>query len=374
VEKPDAAQTFTATLIMKIIDWYIFKKFLGTFFYAISLLIIVVIIFDISENIEDFLKNRAPVMEIMIDYYLYFIPYFINLFIFLFTFISVIFFTSKMAGNTEIIAILSSGVSFWRMLRPYLLASVLLGIMSFYLGNFLIPRTNEVRREFKNKYIENLTKDKERNIHVQIEKGVFVYVEHYNNKLNTGYKFTLEQYKGQQMTYKLIAERMESDTLNPNGWRIFNFVERRIDSLNETISKGTRMDTVLNLLPTDLYKVKEDFEVMNYWELKRHIDKELLKGSKGVTTYQVEMHKRLASPMAIIILTFIGVAVSSRKVRGGIGMHLGVGISLTFSYILFMQFSTVFATFGNLKPMLAAWIPNIIFSLLGIYLIIKAPK
>lgn len=359
---------------MKIIDWYIFKKFLGTFFYAISLLIIVVIIFDISENIEDFLKNRAPVMEIMIDYYLYFIPYFINLFIFLFTFISVIFFTSKMAGNTEIIAILSSGVSFWRMLRPYLLASVLLGIMSFYLGNFLIPRTNEVRREFKNKYIENLTKDKERNIHVQIEKGVFVYVEHFNNKLNTGYKFTLEQYKGQQMTYKLIAERMESDTLNPNGWRIFNFVERRIDSLNETISKGTRMDTVLNLLPTDLFKVKEDFEVMNYWELKRHIDKELLKGSKGVTTYQVEMHKRLASPMAIIILTFIGVAVSSRKVRGGIGMHLGVGISLTFSYILFMQFSTVFATFGNLKPMLAAWIPNIIFSLLGIYLIIKAPK
>ena len=359
---------------MKIIDWYIFKKFLGTFVYAISLLIIIVIIFDISENIEDFLKNNAPVKEIIIDYYLYFIPYFINLFIFLFTFISVIFFTSKMAGNTEIIAILSSGVSFSRMLRPYLLASVLLGVTSFYLGNFLIPRTNEIRREFKNKYIENLSKDKERNIHVQIEKGVFVYVENYNNKLNTGYKFTMEKYQGQKLIYKLAAERIELDTNRKNGWMIFNYIEREIDSLNESLVKGKRIDTVLNLQPTDLYKIKEDYEVMNYWELRRHIDKELLKGSKGVTTYQVEKHKRLASPVAIIILTFIGVAVSSRKVRGGIGMHLGMGIGLTFSYIIFMQFSTVFATFGNLPPFLAAWMPNIVFAALGIYLIMKAPK
>ncbi|MDP3464038.1 MAG: LptF/LptG family permease [Bacteroidales bacterium] len=359
---------------MKIIDWYIFKKFLGTFVYAISLLILIVIIFDISENIEDFLKNRAPVKEIIIDYYLYFIPYFINLFIFLFTFISVIFFTSKMAGNTEIIAILSSGVSFNRMLRPYLFASVLLGVTSFYLGNFLIPRTNEIRREFKNKYIENLSKDKERNIHVQIEKGVFVYVENYNNKLSTGYKFTMEKYDGQQLTYKLAAERIELDTTRKNGWMIFNYVERKIDSLDETLVKGKRIDTVLNLQPTDLYKIKEDYEVMNFWELRRHIDKELLKGSKGVTTYQVEKHKRVASPVAIIILTFIGVAVSSRKVRGGIGMHLGVGIGLTFSYIIFMQFSTVFATFGNLPPFLAAWIPNMVFAVLGIYLITKAPK
>jgi len=361
---------------MKLIDWYIFKKFIGTFFYAISLLIIIVIIFDISENIEDFLKNNAPVGEIIVDYYINFIPYFINLFVYLFTFISVIFFTSKMAGNSEIIAILSSGISFMRMLRPYLFASLLLGILSFYLGNFLIPQTNQIRRVFKDKYMEDLSKDKDRNIHLQIEKGIFVFVENYNNKQQTGYRFTIERFNGEEMEYKLIADRIEYDTSRNvnNAWKIINYSERFIDGINEHIKKGKIKDTTLNLLPTDLYKIKEDFEVMNFWELRDHISKERLKGSVGVVNYEVEMQKRLASPAAILILTFIGAALSSRKVRGGIGMHLGMGIAITFSYILFMQFSTVFATYGNLSPILAAWIPNIIYTILGIYLIIKAPK
>jgi lipopolysaccharide export system permease protein len=358
---------------MKIIDWYIFKKFIGTFVYAISLLIIIVIIFDISENIEDFLKGNAPLKSIIVDYYINFIPYFINLFVYLFTFISVIFFTSKMAGNTEIIAILSSGVSFLRMLRPYLMAAILLGIVSFYLGNFLIPRTNEIRRDFKNKYMGNLVKDKGKNLHLQIEKGVFVYVESFNNKVNTGYKFTLEKFDKQQLTYKLNAERIEYDS-TISKWKIINYVERNIDSLHESLVRGKEIDTVINLKPTDLYKIKEDFEVMNLWELREHIRSEYLKGSASVTSYEVEMHKRLASPVAIIVLTFIGVALASRKVRGGIGMHLGLGIAITFSYIMFMQISTVFATYGNLHPAIAAWLPNIIFSILGVYLIIKAPK
>ncbi|MDD4373401.1 MAG: LptF/LptG family permease [Bacteroidales bacterium] len=360
---------------MKLIDWYIFKKFIGTFFYAISLLIIIVIIFDISENIEDFLKNQAPVKEIIIDYYINFIPYFINLFVYLFTFISVIFFTSKMAGNTEIIAILSSGVSFMRMLRPYFLASLLLGIFSFYLGNFLIPQTNVTRRAFKDRYMEDLSKDKERNIHLQIEKGVFVFVENYNVKQQIAYRFTLEHFDNEKMTYKLIADRIELDTTRgPNAWKIINYTKRYIDGMNERIEKGITLDTLLNLIPTDLYKIKEDFEVMNFWELKEHINKERLKGSPGVVNYEVEMQKRLASPAAILILTFIGAALSSRKVRGGIGMHLGLGIAITFSYILFMQFSTVFATFGNLSPVWAAWIPNLLYAIMGVYLIIKAPK
>jgi lipopolysaccharide export system permease protein len=358
---------------MKIIDWYIFKKFIGTFIYAISLLIIIVIIFDISENIEDLLKNNAPIKAIIFDYYINFIPYFINLFVYLFTFISVIFFTSKMAGNTEIIAILSSGVSFGRMLRPYLLAALLLGVISFYLGNFLIPRTSEIRLDFKNKYLSKLAKDKDRNIHIQIEKGVFVYVESFNMKVNTGFKFTLEKFDNQKLQYKLLAEKIEYDSVK-SKWKVLNYVERRIDSLQESIVKGKEIDTTLNLKPTDLYKIKEDYEVMNLWELNRHIENEKLKGSSGITMYQVEMNKRLASPVAIIILTFIGVALSSRKVRGGIGMHLGLGIGITFSYILFMQISTVFATFGSLSPVFAAWLPNILFSILGAYLIYKAPK
>lgn len=358
---------------MRIIDWYIIRKFLGTFFYAISLLILIVIIFDISENIDDFLRHRAPVSEIVFNYYINFIPYFINLFIYLFTFISVIFFTSKMASDSEIIAILSSGVSFMRMLRPYLIASLFLGIMSFYLGNFLIPRTNEIRRVFKDKYMSNLLQDKDRHIHVQIEKGVFVYVENYSVKQNQGFKFTLEKYDGPEMTYKLLADRLQLDSTG-NGWILHNYFERKIDSLQEQVRKGRRLDTTFNLAPTDLYEIKEDFEEMNYWELKNHIENERLKGSSGVIVYEVEMHKRRAAPVAILVLTFIGVSLSSRKVRGGIGMHLGIGIGITFTYIMFMQVSTVFATFGNLSPALAAWIPNIIYALVGIYLVYKAPK
>ncbi|KAF0130874.1 MAG: permease YjgP/YjgQ family protein [Bacteroidetes bacterium] len=358
---------------MKLIDWYIFKKFIGTFVYAISLLIIIVIIFDISENIEDFLKNNAPVKAILLDYYLNFIPYFINLFVYLFTFISVIFFTSKMAGDTEIIAILSSGISFWRMLRPYLFASLLLAFFSAYLGNFLIPKTNEQRREFKNTYMENLTKDRNRNIHLQIEKGVFVYVESYNSAQHVGYRFTLEKYLDQQLKYKLTGDRIERDKAD-SIWTIYSFVERYIDNQNEHIIKGAKKDTVLNLKTTDLYEIKEDFEVMNFWELRDHIANEQIKGNDNVVLYEVEMNKRLASPAAILILTFIGVALSSRKVRGGIGVHLGAGIAITFSYILFMQVSTVFATYGDLSPALAAWIPNIIFAIVGIYLVRKAPK
>lgn len=358
---------------MKKIDWYIFLKYIGTFFYAISLLIVIVIVFDISENIDSFLRKNAPVNEIVIDYYLNFIPYFINLFIYLFTFISVVYFTSKMAGNSEFIAILSSGISFRRMMLPYLLASVLLGLMSLYLGNILIPYTNMGRREFKNKYMEDLYKDRDRNIHLQIEKGTFVYVESYNSGLGIGYRFSVEQFKGPQLTYKLMSDRVEHDSVD-GSWKLFGFVERRLDSLSEHLRMGEEMDTLINLQPTDLYQIKEDFEVMNFWELRDHIRAERLKGNPSVIHYEVEMQKRMASPVAILILTFIGVSLSSRKVRGGTGMHLGAGIAIAFSHIMLMQVSTVFATYGNLPPWLSAWIPNLIFALLGLVLYVKAPK
>lgn len=359
---------------MKIIDVYIIKKFLGTFFYAISLLIVIVIIFDVSENIDSFIENSAPFMAIVVDYYINFIPYFINLFIFLFTFISVIFFTSKMAGDTEIIAILSSGISFRRMLFPYLMAALMLAVVSFYLGNFLIPKTNQVRRIFKNTYMEKLSKDNEKHIHIQIQPNTFVYVESYNSKLGLGQKFSLEQLKNQKLVYKVMADRMKWDTAT-NKWHLINYYIRSIDSLgNHTIEQGKEMDTTINLKTTDLYKIKERFEEMNFYELNDFIEREKQKGSIVYKKYEIEKHKRMSGPVAIIILTFIGVALSSRKVRGGIGLHLGVGIGLTFSYIMFMQFSTVFSTYGNLSPVVGAWIPNIVFTFIGIYLIRKAPK
>lgn len=357
---------------MKKLDWYIFKKYLGTFFFSISLLIIIVIVFDVSENIDSFMKNQATLEEVVFNYYIPFIPYFINLFVYLFVFISVIFFTSKMAGHTEIIAILSSGVSFRRFLLPYVMAAFLLAIGSFYLGNFLIPKTDTIRREFKDKYIERLTKSSGSNIHVQIEKGVYVYVGNFDIKRKIAYKFTVEKFEDNQMTYKLIADKASYDTIT-GKWKLENYVERRLEK-EETMTRAKTKDTTLMLKPRDLYNIKEEFEEMNLFEIRDHIHNLELKGADNTLPYRIEMHKRIASPAAIIILTVIGAALSSRKVRGGMGLHLGIGIAITFSYILFMEFSRVFALSGVFSPFIAAWLPNIIFSIIGIYFFVKAPK
>lgn len=359
--------------MLNIIDRYIIKKFLGTFFYAISLLIIIVIIFDVSENIDSFIQKEAPLKAIIVDYYFNFIPYFINLFVYLFTFISVIFFTSKLASDTEIIAILSSGVSFRRLLYPYMVSAVILAVMSYYLGNFLIPETNKHRRVFKGMYMEDLTKDAAKNMHMQIASNTFAYIESYNSDLNKGYKFSIEKFDGQRMTYKLMADQLILDTANGN-WKLKNYYIRTLDSAKQTLVKGKELDTTFNIQPEDLYKIKEKFEEMDYFELNAFIEKEKDKGSLIYKKYEIEKYKRASGPVAIILLTIIGVSLSSRKVRGGIGMHLGIGIALTFSYILLIQISTVFSTFGNLSPLLASWIPNIIFTFIALYLLHKAPK
>ena len=359
---------------MKKIDLYIFKKFIGTFFFAISMLILIVIIFDLSENIDSFVKHNAPWQRVLVDYYITSIPYYINLYIYLFTFIAVVFFTSKMAGHSEIIAILSSGVSFWRMLYPYMLAAITLAVLSLYLGNFLIPQTNEIRRKFKDEYMERLSQSAGRNVHIQIGKDEFVYVEAYNITKQYGYKFAWEKYEGSELKYKLMSDIIYHDTVEENRWLIDPYAIRNIEDGEERIELGRNLDTVLNLRPTDLYIMKEDFEEMNFFELRDHIQGLQARGAEGIKAYQVEMHQRMASPAAILILTLIGAALSSRKVRGGIGMHLGIGITIAFSYILFMQVSKSFAIAGGLSPALAAWIPNFIFCIIGIYLLKKAPK
>ena len=359
---------------MKKLDLYIFKKFIGTFFFAISMLILIVIIFDLSENLNSFLKNNAPWQRVLVDYYITSIPYYINLFIHLFAFIAVVFFTSKMAAHTEIVAILSSGISFWRFLYPYILAAVTIMIMSLYFGNFLIPRTNEIRRRFKDEYMERLTHSAGRDIHVQIGKDEYVYVESYNISKEYGYKFAWEKYEGSELKFKALSDILYKDTTGTYNWRLDPYAIRYIDGDNELLVQGRNLDTVMNLLPKDLYKMKEDFEEMNYFELRDHILEMKKKGTEGVKAYEVEMHRRMADPAAIVILTLIGAALSSRKMRGGIGLHLGIGITIAFSYILFMQISKSFAISGSLSPALAVWIPNMIFCVLGAYLLRKAPK
>ena len=360
---------------MKKIDLYILKKFIGTFFFAVSLLMVIIIVFDLSENIDSFLKHDAPWQKVVVNYYLTSIPYYINQFIHLFVFISVIFFTSKMATHTEVIAILSSGISFKRFLFPYITGAILLTIMSLYLGNFLIPKMNEIRRQFKDEYIEQLVRSSGRNIHIQTDTNEFVYVETYNLKKDLGYRFTLEQYDGNELTFKMCADVIYHDSVDDHRFRIDNYTKRYINGDRETIVNGFRIDTILpRLSGSDFYNTKEDFEEMNFYELHEHIESMRLRGVEGVRRYEVEMHQRMAQPAAVIILTLIGVSLSCRKIRGGMGMHLGLGITIAFTYILFAKIAMAFGVSGGVSPMLAAWIPNILFSGLAAFFLTKTPK
>ncbi|MBN1198430.1 MAG: LptF/LptG family permease [Bacteroidales bacterium] len=358
---------------MRTIDLYIIKKFLGTFFFTLLLLIFIVIVFDISEKIDDFLKNDAPLGEIIFDYYLNFIPYFINLFSYLLTFIAVIFFTSRMASRSEIIAILSSGISFWRMLVPFIISALILGTLSFLLANFIIPHTNQTMFVFENKYIRDQPKYSDMNVHKQISPGTFIYMENFNLRNQVGWKFTLEEYEGQTLKFKLSGNKITFDTLTER-WTIDSYYIREINGLEESITKGVKLDTLLPIKPSDFIEDVEEIKVLGYVKLNEVIDKKLLRGDPDVIHYQVKRYERIAHPFATIILTLIGVAVSSRKVRGGIGYHLGFGLALTFIYILFMQIAAVFGIFGSIPPILAVWLPNIFFAVIAALMLWRTPR
>ena len=359
--------------MLKILDWYILKKFLGTFFFSISLILVIVIIFDISEKIDDFIQKHAPLKAIVLDYYFNFIPYFANLFSPLFTFITVIFFTSRMAANTEIVAILSSGISFKRILVPYIIGSVFISVLSLCLTNFVIPNANKKRIDFEEAYIKNPFYNEDMHIHRQIEPGIFIYMEHFNNFENTGYKFSLEKFKDRKLYYKLMSETIKWDSVKQD-WKISNYFIRHINDTIETIKMGSDFDTTLSIRPSEFGRKLNNIETMNYSELNSYIDKEKLKGSDKIEFYEIEKAKRTAFPFATVILTLVGVSMSSRKVRGGIGMHIGIGLLISFSFILGMQVTTTFAAGGLLSPLLAVWIPNISFGILAIALLKNSPK
>ena len=358
---------------MQKLDWYIIKKFLGTFFFSIALILLIVVVFDISEKIDDFIEKEAPLKSIIFDYYLNFIPYFGNLFSPLFTFVAVIFFTSKMANNTEVISILSSGVSFNRFLRPFMLSAGLLAILSFALGNFIIPPANSERLEFENTYIKNPYNNRDKDIHMQIKPGQFIYMQSYNTKRNIGYKFSMERFVDNELKEKLFCNYIKWNQAKEN-WTVHNYFIRKIDHLNEDIIEGDTLALDINLHPNDFNVRRSMVETMNMFQLNDYIKEERMKGSKNLVFHIIEQQKRFAYPFATLILTLVAVAMASRKVRGGIGLHLGAGLLISFAYILFMQISTTFATNGDLSPIIAVWIPNLLFTSLGVYLLKKAPK
>ena len=353
---------------MKKFDWYIIKKFLSTFFFTISLILIIVIVFDISEKIDDFLRSNVSVDKIIFDYYLNFIPYFGNLFSPLFIFISVIYFTSKMAGNSEIIAILNSGMSFSRLLRPFIMTAFFLASLSFVLGNFIIPETNKERIDFENKYIKRKQKKRIKNIHMQIQRDQYVYMESYNRSKNIGYKFTLENFENNVLKSKLSANYIEYDTVN-NNWKARDYFIRKYQEKNDEIIKGSIIDTVINLNPSDLAKNRSLVETMGMKKLNQYIKQEEIKGTAQIVYHKIEKHKRIANPFSTIILTVIAVAIGSKKIRGGAGIQLSLGLLMSFAYILFMQISITFATNSNLLPIIAVWIPNLIFTVIAFALV-----
>ena len=356
------------------LDRYIITKFLGTYVFAIALIVIIVVIFDYAEKIDDFVTNKAPFRSIVLDYYVNFIPFFINQFSGLFTFIAVIFFTSKMAYNTEIIAMLSGGMSFRRLMWPYMVSAFAIASLSLSLNMWVIPHANKKRVDFEQTYISrNLGRGFANDIYRQIEPGTFVYLRNFNGDEQKASYFAIEKYENNKLTATL--EAAEATYVEETGrWRAPRYILRRVSDSTETFEQRERLDTLINLNTTELGKVEELVKTMGPRELNEFIASQKDKGSDRVGVLEVERQSRFSYPAAIFILTLIGVSLSSRKVRGGTGLHIGMGIALCFGYILLGRFAEEFAKSATLPSALSVWMPNIIFAIIAIRLYIKAPK
>ena len=357
------------------LDRYILLKYLKTFLLALALIIVIVITFDVSEKLDKFISNNATFGQVVFDYYSNFIPEFVNLYSPLFIFISVIFFTSKMAGNTEIIAILSSGISYRRILRPYLYGATLVALAVLMLGNFVIPISNRHLIEFEEQYVKPTGNNYYSNVHFQSEPGVQVYAESYDVKNLRAQRLRREEITPDgRLTKREAAESAVYDSTS-RMWRCNIYTVRAIDDHgNERLERENTAIIDFGIEPGDLDILSQRIETMNTPALIRHINREKLRGTGTVKESLIELYQRLLNPLAILVMTFIGVAISSRKTRGGIGMHLAIGITLAFGFIVFMKVTTVFAVSGNLSPFMAVLLPQLVFGLAAVYLIYKAPK
>lgn len=357
------------------IDGYIIRKFLGTFIYAIFLIVIVIIVFDISEKLGTFVERDVPIKGIIFRYYLNFLPFLVNMFSFLFIFISVIFFTSRLAQNSEITAMLSSGIKFSRLLVPYMISAVIIGVVNLLMANFLIPNLNKDRLSFERTYMRNQYINTKTDIHLRFNDSTFFYVESFNQSSQSGTRFTMETIKGEQMISKFSAASIRYDSAK-SVWKAMDYVKRTLKTEGENVEKGEYAELNLPLIPLDFAKDYLKVEEMNFKELNSFIKQEHVRGSSRVKFFEYERWQRFLHPFASIILTLIGVSLSlqTNGRKGGLGKNLAIGIFLAFSFILFMQFSKVFATMGSFPVWLAAWIPLVIFGLIAAYLLRRTPK
>ena len=361
---------------LSILDWYIIRKFIGTYFFAILLIISISIVFDVNENLAKFSQYHAPLKAIVFDYYANFVPYFANLFSPLFVFIAVIFFTSKLAGNSEIIAMLAAGMSFRRLMRPYMISCVLISALTFYLGAYIIPHGTIVRQNFETIYKNKKKNSTAENVQLQVESGVIAYIQHYDNNNKRGYGFCLDKFEDKKVVSHLTATEISYDTISDSKyhWKVTNWKIRTLKGLKEHITSGAVKDTVIMMEPTDLVYSKGQQETFTSPQLLEYISKQTSRGSGNVVQYEVEYHKRIAMSFASFILTTIGLSLSSRKRKGGMGLYLGIGLALSFTYIMLQTVSSTFAIKADTPPMLAAWIPNIIFAAVAYFCYRKAPN
>ena len=358
---------------MRKLDWYIIKKFLGSFFLSIALIIVIVVVFDISEKLGHFLEKDAPLKAIIFDYYVNFIPYFVNMFSSLFIFISVIFFTSRLAQNTEIVPMLSSGISFYRLMVPYILCAVFIGLLNLLLANFVIPDVNKERIAFERVYVKKPYQNSNTNIHIQFDSNTYYYVESFDLRSNVGYRFTREVIENNRLQEKLSAQNIRYDSAK-NIWKLVSYVDRKLEPDSEIVAKGNYIEMELPVRPLDFAADYTKVDEQNFKELNALIDKEELRGSSLVVYYRYERIQRFLHPLTAVMLTLIGLVLSSQKSRRRIGKNLAIGIALAFTFILFLQMAKVFATSGAMPVWLAAMTPIIIYGLIAAFLIKIAPK
>ena len=361
---------------IKRLDWYIIKKFVGYYFFSIALIITIAIVFDFNDNLQKFTEYHAPARAIIFDYYANFVPYFANLFSALFVFVAVIMFTSKLAGNSEIIAMLASGVSFKRLLRPYMITCIFLSALSYTLSAYVIPHGTVIRQNFETMYKNKKKNTSAENVQLQVDRGVIAYIQHYDNNSKKGYGFCLDKFQEKKLVSHLTASEIQYDTISDSKyhWKLTNWKVRRLQGMKEKITSGMNKDTLITMEPTDLVYSKGQQETFTSPELKDYISKQINRGSGNVVQYKVEYHKRIASSFASFILTIIGVSLSSRKRKGGMGKALGLGLALSFGYIMLQTVCATFAIQANFPPMLAAWLPNIIYAFVAYFCYRKAPR
>ena len=358
---------------LKIIDWYIINKYLGTFVFTLGIFLVIIVVFDISEKLDDFLKHDLDFWFIVTHYYFGFIPFYLNFLSPLINFIAVIFFTAKMADQTEIVPILSGGASFNRFLRPYAVSATIIFIVSLVFNVFIIPHTNLLKSTFERTYVNSGNSESKNEVHLKLDKHTFVYVQSFDNTQKTGYQFTLEKFNEDTLKEKIVASRVTYDSLK-RVWSMLDYSIRYVNGLKEKMVSGVKKDTVLDMRPIDFAAQNNLYDAMSMKELNINIEKEKIRGTGAMVDLLYEKYQRFVYPLSSYILTLIGVAMSSRKVRGGIGLPLGIGIFLCFAYIVTDQFAKVFALKGGLPPIIAVFIPNIIFGILGLYLLRNAPK